>query len=74
MIALNKGKPIVMSYGPDGRDQLTEDAMMPPAGTLAASLIGDFEDNHRVDDRFNQDNIYADPELKRKLATGIAED
>ncbi len=73
MITLNMGKPIVMSYGPDGRNQLTKDALMPPAGTPAASLIGDFEDNHRIDDRFNQDNIYADPELKRKLATGIEE-
>lgn len=74
MIALNKGKPIVMSYGPDGREQLTKDAMVSPEETPPASLIGDFEDNHRVDHRLNQDNIYADPELKRKLATGIAED
>lgn len=68
MVALNKGKPIVMSYGPNGRDQLKREVLEP---TPQASLIGDFTDNKRIDESLNQDNIYADPELKLRLADGI---
>jgi len=73
MIHLNGGAPIIFSWGPDGKDQLTKDAMEPNA---KASLIGDFEDNnddHVVTNPLNDDNVYANPVLREKLAKGIAQ-
>jgi Tfp pilus assembly protein PilE len=75
LIRLNSGQPILFSYGPNGPDQLTKDAMEPVAGDVAkTSLVGDFENNddHVVNDPFNDDNVYANPALKEKLAKGIA--
>jgi len=70
MIRLNGGRPIIMSYGPDGRDQLTKDFI---TENPAAILINDFEDDHKVNDPSNEDNVYADEALKAKLAAGIQE-
>lgn len=72
LIRLNGGQPIIMSYGPDGPLQLTAEGM----GTDAeASLVGDFEGegehHHLIDNLLNEDNVYADPALKAKLAKGI---
>lgn len=70
MIRLNGGQPILFSYGANGRDQLTKDALVDPA----VSLVGDWMDpataNRRIDNPLNEDNVYADPGLKEKLATG----
>jgi len=72
LIRLNGGQPIIMSYGPNGKDQLTKEAMEPNA---KASLVGDFESDtpvsHVVDDPMNDDNVYSNPALKEKLAKGI---
>jgi len=74
LIRLNGGAPVVFSYGANGKDQLTRDAMEPDA---KASLIGDFEDDsrpeshHRIDNPLNDDNIYADPKLREKLVKGL---
>jgi len=70
LIRMNGGQPIIMSYGPNGKDQLTKDAMDPNA---KASLVGDFEynDDHVVNDPLNDDNVYSNPALKEKLAKGI---
>jgi len=69
-IRLNGGSPVVMSYGPNGKDQLTKDAMDPNAN---ASLVGDFEknDDEMINDPLNDDNVYANPALREKLAKGI---
>lgn len=73
LIRLNGGQPIIMSYGPNGKDQLTNDAMEPNA---KASLVGDFASDSPVprvvDDPMNADNVYANPALKEKLAKGLA--
>jgi hypothetical protein len=69
MIQLNGGKPILFSYGPDGAEQLTEEQM---GNDAAASLIVDFEDDHKVNHPLNADNVYSNPELKELLAKGIA--
>ncbi len=70
LIRMNGGQPIIMSYGPNGKDQLTLDAMEADA---KASLVGDFEDadDHVVNNPFNDDNVYSNPALKEKLAKGI---
>jgi len=70
LIRMNGGQPIIMSYGPNGKDQLTKDAMEPNA---KASLVGDFEylDDHVVNDPLNADNVYSNPALKEKLGKGI---
>ncbi len=67
MIRLNSGRPIIMSWGADGRDQLTKDAQQDPT----ASLVGDWDDNQRIDNPFNEDNVYLDETLNEKLATGL---
>jgi prepilin-type N-terminal cleavage/methylation domain-containing protein len=70
LIRMNGGQPIIMSYGPNGKDQLTKDAMGDDA---KASLVGDFEyaDDHVVNNPLNDDNVYSNPALKEKLAKGI---
>lgn len=74
MIRMNGGQPIIMSYGPNGKDQLTRDAMEPNA---KASLVGDFEEEDAgkphgvIDNPLNDDNVYSNPALKEKLAKGI---
>jgi len=69
-IRMNGGQPIIMSYGPNGKDQLTKDAM---GADAKASLVGDFEnlDDHVVNDPLNDDNVYSNPAFKEKLAKGI---
>ena len=66
LVRLNGGRPAIMSYGPDGQEQLTADAMGDDA---QASLVGDwvFQDDHQINNHLNADNIYADPALKEKL-------
>lgn len=67
-IQLNRGRPIIMSYGADGAEQLTKDAMKPDA---AASLVGDFSKDNIVDNPFNADNVFLNSELKEKLLQGV---
>lgn len=67
MIRLNSGRPIIMSWGADGQDQLTKDAQEDPT----ASLVGDWDDNQKIDNPFNEDNVYLDEALSEKLATGL---
>ena len=77
MIRLNGGKPIIMSYGPNGGKQFEQEVMDPSGGEKGvASLVGDWMDQsdtvHRINHFLNADNLYANPELKEKLAEGIA--
>lgn len=72
IVRLNGGQPVVMSYGPNGKEQLTRDAMGDEA---SASLVGDFEADaehrHKINHHLNADNVYVDSTLKEKLAKGI---
>ncbi|MFQ5591514.1 MAG: type II secretion system protein [Phycisphaerae bacterium] len=67
LIRLNGGRPIIMSYGPDGPRQLVQDVQQ----DATANLVGDWADQTpgvpRIDNTFNQDNIYANPDLAAKL-------
>jgi len=65
MIRLNSGQPIIASYGPDGKNQLTEEWM---GGTGKATLVADWADAPGLNHPLNQDNVYADPTLSEKLA------
>ncbi len=71
MVRLNGGRPVIMSYGPNGREQLTQEAMGDDA---TASLVADWvavEDDHpQINHHLNADNVYADPTLKEKLVRG----
>ena len=74
MIKLNGGQPIIMSYGPNGREQLTSDVQNVDNRTTC--LPGDWvdpQDYQRISDPYNTDNVYADPALNEKLARERAE-
>jgi len=68
----NDGQPVIMSYGPNGKDQLTAEAM---GANGTASLVWDFEGekDDKVTNLLNFDNIYSNPSLKEKLAEGLEE-
>ncbi len=68
-IRINNGQPLIFSYGPNGKDQLKSDAMEPEG---KVSLPGDFQ-NHKIDEPFNDDNVYLNEQLREKLAKGIEE-
>ena len=80
IIRLNRGQPIIMSYGPNGKDQLTQEWMETQPGSSTtgnsimiakASLVGDFGDDRKINHPLNEDNVYFDPSLKERLAKGI---
>lgn len=60
------GEPVIMSWGPDGKTQLSQQHM---GAAADASLVADWM-NHggQILQALNRDNIYADPELSEKLA------
>ncbi len=71
IIKLNRGQPLIFSYGPDGSEQLVKDVMLGPAGTASAiaSLTGDFEAAlpGQTTHLMNEDNVYLDPQFTEKL-------
>ena len=72
-VRLNGGQPVIFSYGPDGEEQLTAEAM----GTDGdASLVGDFayEADGMINNPMNADNLYADPTLAEKLPRAVESD
>jgi hypothetical protein len=75
-IRANRGLPVVMSYGPSGKDQLTQEMMEDASrggGPAAASLVGDYSDNdldRKINHPLNADNVYINAELKERLAEG----
>jgi len=76
IIKLNRGQPLIFSYGPDGPEQLVKEVMMGEAGDKSgiASLTGDFEaderpvtEHGRTTHLMNADNVYLDPQFNEKL-------
>lgn len=66
MIRINGGRPIIMSWGPDGQTQLTYEYMGAEGDVL---LITDWINNDgRILEPLNQDNIFSDESLKRRLS------
>lgn len=76
IIRANGGIPVIYSYGPNGKDQLTGE-MMGTEG--AASLVGDFApatpspENAKdvIDHPANADNVYLNNALKEKLSQNL---
>ncbi|GEM_PF-1193284 len=78
-VRMNKGLPVIMSYGPNGKEQQSEEWMHRKGdgsggeGLAEASLVGDYIDNtedHKINHPLNEDNVYLDPDLKERLAKG----
>ncbi len=67
-VRLNGGQPVIFSYGPDGKEQLTREAMRTGGD---ASLVGDFADDCMINNPMNADNLYADPTLAEKLPRAV---
>ena len=68
IIRLNGDQPLILSYGPDGADQFTPEMMGLEDGT--ASLVADWEDDGKINNPLNADNLYLDAALKDRLAEG----
>lgn len=73
IVRLNGGQPVVMSYGPNGKEQLSKETMEVSDNEQGASLVHDwvFKDEGRIDHHLNADNVYVDSLLKEKLARGV---
>ncbi|MBU0717964.1 MAG: type II secretion system GspH family protein [Planctomycetes bacterium] len=69
MIRLNGGLPIIVSYGPNGKEQLTKEVQ---ESSPTTSLPGDWADGQRIDNIYNADNVYASEALKERLTAGKA--
>lgn len=70
LIRLNGAEPLIFSYGPDGKEQLTRTAMEADNGH--AALIVDYLNSTTprpvVDHPYNADNVYLDPTFGLKLS------
>ena len=64
LVSLNNGRPVLMSYGPNGADQLSGEY------DLNTTLQGDFGASGKIIDRLNQDNIYSSDALRDRVARG----
>lgn len=70
MVAMNSGQPVIFSYGPDGRDQCTMDAMG-QNGAANATMYVDWMTNNRLANPLNQDNLFAHEGLGERLIRGL---
>lgn len=72
LVKMNGGAPVLMSWGPDGKDQRTpENQTGSTAANIATDLLGlDGSAPNRIDNPLNADNVYANPALAEKLAGG----
>lgn len=66
LVAQNGGRPVLMSWGPDGREQLARDIQ---SAEPTASVVGDLAVHTFLRNPLNRDNVFADPALKQKLET-----
>jgi hypothetical protein len=73
LVRINGGAPVIFSWGPDGKEQLTQDAM---GANASASIVGDWVNDPRdngtpaLNHPMNADNVYANQSLKEKLQPG----
>lgn len=65
MVTLNGGKPVIMSFGPDGKAQLED-----TTSDRTVLLHVDWIENQRITNTYHDDNIYADSSLAEKLRQG----
>ena len=66
----NRGKPLLVSYGPDGPDQFSAD-FSDAQGNPLTDLVADYDasgpEPHVIDDPLNDDNVYIDDTIKERL-------
>ncbi|MHC4697480.1 MAG: hypothetical protein ACYTFA_12125, partial [Planctomycetota bacterium] len=73
MIRLNNGKPILMSYGPNGKDQLKQGIQdADPTANLMVDWVDEVHPG--IDNPFNKDNVYASPDLAEKLLSVVTQE
>jgi type II secretory pathway pseudopilin PulG len=63
LVSLNNSRPVLMSYGPNGADQLSGDY-----GNQ--TLLADFSADGKIDENLNQDNVYSSDSLRERVARG----
>jgi prepilin-type N-terminal cleavage/methylation domain-containing protein len=68
MIRLARGQPILMSYGPDGRDQFHTE----PTDGDEVLLHDDWVTDRKINNPFNADNVFSEPGLAETLREGAA--
>ncbi len=69
-VKLNGGTPVLMSYGPNGREQLTK-ALLDADPTH--TVLGDWEDDRRLNNELNADNVFVDDALGATLRRGLGQ-
>jgi len=71
LVQANNGRPVLMSYGPDGKDQLS--GQFPDAQDVVTDWWKDNQGGNdpagsrKLDNRFNVDNVYSADGLEKKL-------
>ncbi|HUU85229.1 MAG TPA: type II secretion system protein [Phycisphaerae bacterium] len=67
LVAANSGVPLLVSYGPDGPDQFSQDFIDTEG---ESDLVADFSQAdpvRTIDHRLNADNVYSNPDMNEKL-------
>lgn len=74
MVQRNGSQPVIVSYGPNGKEQLSKEVQDADA---RASMVGDWMEGTTltaaqanlgvIDNPLNRDNVYADPIVKQRL-------
>ncbi len=59
------GRPVFVSYGPDGAEQQPDSDLLKTG--VAQDLLGDFEDDEKINNKYNHDNLYSIEGLGKKL-------
>lgn len=72
MVQRNGGKPVIVSYGPNGKDQLTQESMgaAPKPSMVDDWMVEPQPENRKIKHPLNRDNVYSSPALKQKLEGG----
>ncbi len=63
----SNGRPVFVSYGPDGAEQQPNSELV--ASGAAQDLVTDFhfDNDHRINNKYNHGNIYSIEDLEKKL-------
>lgn len=69
LVQRNRGKSVLVSYGPNGPDQWSEEAILVNGQT---DLVTDYHDATPgvIDNLMNEDNVYVDEALNERLRQG----
>ena len=59
------GRPVFLSYGPDGTEQQPGSELV--VSGVAQDLLEDYKDDEKINNKYNHDNIYSIEELEKTL-------